>query len=61
MSKSPIRRHLPFLLGLAAGIAMSIILWLVHPKAALVGGAITFFLIYLVHTATRFPISRRAT
>ena len=55
MSKSPVRRHLPFLLGFAAGIAMSIILWLVHPKAALVGGAITFFLIYLIHTGTRIP------
>jgi uncharacterized membrane protein len=55
MSKSPIRRHLPFLLGAVAGVAMSIVLWLVHPNAAVVGGAITFFLVYLVHTATRIP------
>jgi uncharacterized membrane protein len=56
MSKSPVRRHLPFLLGFAAGIAMSIILWVLHPGAALVGGAITFFLFYLIHTATRFRL-----
>src|SRR3954464_13475159 len=55
MSKSPIRRHLPFLIGIVAGIAMSIVLLLVHPRAALVGGPITFFLIYLIHTATRIP------
>ena len=55
MSKSPVHRHLPFLIGFAAGIATSIILWVVHPNAALVGGAITFFLIYLIHTATRLP------
>ena len=55
MSKSPIHRHLPFLLGFVAGVALSIILLLVHPTAALVGGAITFFLIYLVHTAARIP------
>jgi uncharacterized membrane protein len=55
MSKSPLHRHLPFLIGFAAGIAMSVILWIVYPKAALVGGAITFFVIYLVHTATRIP------
>ena len=54
MSKSPVRRHLPFLFGAAAGVAMAaIVLCLVHPTAASVGGAITFFLIYLVHTATR--------
>jgi uncharacterized membrane protein len=55
MSKSPLHRHLPFLAGFAAGVAMSITLWIVHPKAALVGGAITFFVIYLVHTGTRLP------
>ena len=55
MTKSPIRRHLPFLVGAAAGIAVSVILLLVHPKAAIVGGAITFFLIYLILTATRIP------
>ena len=56
MTKSSIRRHLPFLIGAAAGIAVSIVLWLVHPNAAAVGGAITFFLFYLVHTATRFRL-----
>src|SRR4051812_21699417 len=56
MSKSPIRLHLPFLIGFAAGIAMSTFLWIVHPKAALVGGAITFFLFYLVHTGIRIPL-----
>ena len=55
MSKSPLRRHLPFVAGFAAGIAMSIILWVVHRQAALVGGAITFFLVYLVHTGFRIP------
>jgi uncharacterized membrane protein len=56
MSKSPVRRHLPFIIGAAAGIAVSVVLWLVHPRAALVGGPITFFLIYLIHTATRIPM-----
>ena len=55
MSKNPIHRHLPFLIGFAVGVAMSIVLWIVHPKAALVGGAITFFVIYLVHTGIRIP------
>ena len=55
MSKSPIHRHLPFLIAFPAGIAATILLSLLHPKAALVGGAITFFVIYLVHTATRLP------
>jgi uncharacterized membrane protein len=55
MSKSPVRRHLPFIIGAAAGIAVSVVLWLVHPNATAVGGAITFFVIYLVHTATRLP------
>ena len=59
MSKSPLHRHLPFLLGFAAGIAMSIILWIVHPKAALVGGAITFFLFYLIHTGDPAALSHR--
>ena len=35
---------------------MSIILWVVHPKAALVGGKpITFFLIHPIHTGTPIP------
>ena len=55
MTKSPVRRHLPFLLGAVAGVAASVILWLVRPNATAVGGAITFFLVYLVHTATRIP------
>ena len=55
MPKSQVRRHLPFLIGSMAGVAVSVVLWIVHPRAALVGGAITFFLIYLAHTATRIP------
>jgi len=54
MSKSPIHRHLPFLIAFPAGVAASVILWQVHPNAALGGGAIIFFLFYLIHTATRF-------
>jgi len=55
MAKSPIHVHLPFLFGSVAGMTVAGILLLVHPKAAIVGGPITFFLIYLVHTATRIP------
>jgi uncharacterized membrane protein len=55
MSKSQIRRHLPFLVGAFAGIAVSVLLLLVHSKAAVVSGAIAFFVIYLIHTATRIP------
>jgi uncharacterized membrane protein len=55
MSKSPIHVHLPFLIGAIAGVAVAAVLFVVDPSSAIVGGAITFFLIYLVHTATRLP------
>jgi uncharacterized membrane protein len=55
MSKSPIHRHLPFLVAAVAGIVVAIVLWLLHPNAAAVGGAITFFVFYLAHTAMRIP------
>ena len=55
MSKSPIHVHLPFLIGAIAGVAVAAVLFFVDPSSAIVGGAITFFLIYLIHTATRLP------
>ncbi len=55
MSKSSVHRHLPFLVAAICGVAMLGLLLLLRPRAAIVGGAITFFLIYLVHTATRIP------
>ena len=55
MSKSPIHVHLPFLIGAIAGAAVAAVLFVVDPSSAIVGGAITFFRIYLVHTATRLP------
>lgn len=49
------RRHYPFLVALAAGLAALAILWLAGFKLAFSGSASVFFLAYLVLTGIRIP------
>jgi uncharacterized membrane protein len=55
ISRSSRRRHLPFMVAVAAGIAGLVVFSLLNWSGAVLGTACLFFLTYLVFTAARLP------